>query len=226
MNEVIKRDGRVVRYDEEKIAQAIFKAAKAVGGEDIEKARSLASQVTEILEKKHLGSPKISEIQDVVQMVLIKGGHDSTATEYIRYRYHRDDVRELDSSLMRTFEELTFSDASEVEVKRENANIDGDSSMGTMLRYGSEGAKKFNLMKLLPKKFGDAHKAGDIHIHDLDFYSLTSTCSQIHLDKLFENGFNTGHGYLREPGEIRSYSALACIAIQANQNDQHKRMYN
>lgn len=221
MQEVIKRDGRVVRYDEEKIAQAIFKAAKAVGGEDIEKARGLAAQVTEILEKKHLGSPKISDIQDVVQLVLIKNGHDSTATEYIRYRYNRDEVRELDSSIMRTFEELTFSDASEVEVKRENANIDGDSSMGTMLRYGSEGAKKFNLMKLLPKKFGDAHRSGDIHIHDLDFYSLTETCCQIPLDKLFEHGFNTGHGYLREPGEIRSYSALACIAIQANQNDQH-----
>ena len=130
----------------------------------------------------------------------------------------------MSSELMRTYEDLTFSDASEVEVKRENANVDGDSAMGTMLRYGSEGAKKFNLLNVIPREYSDAHRDGVIHIHDLDFYTLTETCMQIDIEKLFDGGFNTGHGFLREPGEIRSYAALACIAIQSNQNDQHKRV--
>ena len=93
-----------------------------------------------------------------------------------------------------------------------------------MLKYGSEGAKKFNLLYVVPPDESSAHANGDIHIHDLDFYSLTETCDQIDLEKLFTGGFNTGHGFLREPGEIRSYAALACIAIQSNQNDMHKRM--
>ena len=93
--------------------------------------------------------------------------------------------------------------------------------MGAMLKYGSEGAKQFNLMFVLKPEHAEAHRNGDIHIHDMDFLTLTTTCCQIDLIKLFENGFSTGHGYLREPNDIYSYSALACIAIQANQNDQH-----
>ena len=103
----------------------------------------------------------------------------------------------------------------------ENANIDGDTAMGTMLKYGSEGAKQFNEMYVLAPEHSKAHRDGDIHIHDLDFLTLTTTCCQIDLIKLFKNGFSTGHGFLREPNEISSYSALACIAIQSNQNDQH-----
>jgi ribonucleoside-triphosphate reductase len=106
-------------------------------------------------------------------------------------------------------------------MKRENANIDGDTAMGTMLKYGSEGAKQFYEMFVLKPEHSIAHKEGDIHIHDMDFLTLTTTCCQIDIEKLFKNGFGTGHGYLREPNDIHSYSALACIAIQSNQNDQH-----
>lgn len=93
--------------------------------------------------------------------------------------------------------------------------------MGTMLKYGSEGAKQFYSMYVLDPKYAAAHENGDIHIHDLDFLTLTTTCCQIDILKLFQGGFCTGHGFLREPNDIRSYSALACIAIQSNQNDQH-----
>ena len=93
--------------------------------------------------------------------------------------------------------------------------------MGTMLKYGSEGAKQFDEMYVLCPDHAKAHIEGDIHIHDLDFYTLTTTCCQIDLQKLFHGGFSTGHGFLREPNDIQSYSALACIAIQSNQNDQH-----
>ena len=93
--------------------------------------------------------------------------------------------------------------------------------MGTMLKYGSESAKQFYEMCVIEPKFARAHREGDIHIHDMDFYTLTTTCCQIELRKLFKGGFSTGHGVLREPNDIASYAALACIAIQSNQNDQH-----
>ena len=122
---------------------------------------------------------------------------------------------------MKTFEDITYKDATDSDIKRENANIDGNTAMGAMLKYGSEGAKHFNEMYVLKPEFSEAHRNGDIHIHDLDFYTLTTTCCQIDLLKLFKNGFSTGHGVLREPNDIASYSSLACIAIQSNQNDQH-----
>ncbi|HBU12011.1 MAG TPA: anaerobic ribonucleoside triphosphate reductase, partial [Clostridiales bacterium] len=102
-----------------------------------------------------------------------------------------------------------------------NANIDGDTAMGVMLKYGSEGAKDYYEKFILTREQAKAHKEGDIHIHDFDFYTLTTTCCQIDIDKLFRSGFSTGHGHLREPNGIQSYAALACIAIQSNQNDQH-----
>ena len=324
-------------------------------------------------------------IQDFVEKALIITGHAKTAKQYIVKGANRARIREMNTSLMKSFEDLTFGKSKEVETKRENANIDGDSSMGTMLKYGSEGAKKFNLLYVVPPEQAEAHINGDIHIHDLDFYSLTETCAidsskvvikpkgskstpievpisyfdkyldnvpvdtvvdtkgysiyiydagtfkmvkncvrhssdgkrilrihskaatievtdnhvipvfidgelhdtkasditigmrlvgcaynddnikygnfisceyeidsieeirydgyvydlettshyfmtngvrvhnccQIDIEKLFNGGFNTGHGFLREPGEIRSYAALACIAIQSNQNDMH-----
>ena len=93
--------------------------------------------------------------------------------------------------------------------------------MGSMLKFGSEGAKQFYDMFVLNPDHARAHREGDIHIHDLDFLTLTTTCCQIDIKKLFEGGFSTGHGTLREPNDISSYAALCCIAIQSNQNDQH-----
>jgi ribonucleoside-triphosphate reductase (formate) len=122
---------------------------------------------------------------------------------------------------MKIYEGLTFKDAKDNDLKRENANIDGDTALGTMLKYGSEGAKQFYEMFILKPEHSKAHKNGEIHIHDMDFLTLTTTCCQIDIDKLFKRGFSTGHGHLREPNDIRSYSALACIIIQSNQNDQH-----
>lgn len=152
---------------------------------------------------------------------MIENGHARTAKEFILYRAERTRHREMNTKLMKIYEDLTFKSAKDNDVKRENANIDGDTAMGTMLKYGSEGAKQFYKMYILNPKHAKAHEDGDIHIHDLDFLTLTTTCCQIDLVKLFKGGFSTGHGYLREPNDIASYSALACIAIQSNQNDQH-----
>lgn len=127
----------------------------------------------------------------------------------------------MNTRLMKVFDELTHADATASDMKRSNANIDGDTPMGTMLQYGSEAAKDYYDKYLLTPEQSRAHREGWIHIHDFDFYALTTTCCQIDLLKLFKGGFSTGHGFLREPNDIQSYSALACIAIQSNQNDQH-----
>lgn len=220
--QIIKRDGRHTAFELDKITNAIFQAAKASGGQDHDMAESLARQVEENLEKT-LGDeiPTVEQIQDEVERVLVETGHARTAKRYILYRDERTRVREMNTRLMKVYEDLTFKSSLENNTKRENANIDGDTAMGTMLKYGSEGAKQFYQMFILDPAHAKAHREGDIHIHDLDFLTLTTTCCQIDLLKLFEGGFSTGHGFLREPNDIRSYSALACIALQSNQNDQH-----
>lgn len=222
ITKIKKRDGREVPFNIEKIANAIFKAANVTGGKDYNTALTLAEKVAEYIEC-NLGKtvPGVEEIQDAVEKILIETGHARTAKEYILYRSERTRVREMNTRLMKIYEELTFKDAKDNDLKRENANIDGDTAMGTMLKYGSEGAKQFYEMYVLNPAHSEAHIEGDIHIHDLDFLTLTTTCCQIDIEKLFKNGFSTGHGFLREPNDIYSYSALACIAIQANQNDQH-----
>ncbi|MCI8650055.1 MAG: anaerobic ribonucleoside triphosphate reductase [Anaerotruncus sp.] len=219
---IIKRDGRCVLFDMEKITSAIFKAAQALGGDDYVMAKELAEQVVDYLgEKKPDSNPSVEEIQDAVEHVLVETGHARTAKEFILYRAQRTRVRDMNTRLMKTYEDLTYKSADENDIKRENANIDGDTAMGTMLKYGSEGAKQFYHMFVLNPVHSKAHLAGDIHIHDLDFLTLTTTCCQIDIEKLFRGGFCPGHGFLREPNDIQSYAALACIAIQSNQNDQH-----
>ena len=219
---IVKRDGRKVPFNIEKIANAIFKAAQSCGGTDLNTAMDVAAEVCRVYEQENPGRvPTVEEIQDLVEKVLIEKGHAKTAKAYILYRYERTRSREMKTNLMCVLNELTFSSAKDSDIKRENANIDGDTAMGTMLKYGSVSAKEYYEMYVLNPKHAKAHREGDIHIHDLDFYTLTTTCAQIDLKKLFTNGFSTGHGYLREPNDISSYSALACIAIQSNQNDQH-----
>jgi len=218
---IVKRDGREVDFSVEKIADAIFKAAQALGGRDYEKSMNLANEVVKALEDEGLYKPTVEQVQDMVEKVLVKSGHARTAKLYILYRAERSRSREKNTRLMKIYEGLTFKDAKDNDIKRENANIDGDTSMGTMLKYGSEGAKQFNELFVLKPEHAKAHREGDIHIHDLDFLTLTTTCCQIDIIKLFDGGFSTGHGFLREPNDIASYSALSCIAIQANQNDQH-----
>lgn len=216
-----KRDGRNVTFNIEKIANAIYKAAQSVGGSDYEEALELSGKVVDMLMSSDLTSPTVEQIQDCVEKVLIEEGHAATAKAYILYRSTRTRAREMNTRLMKVYEDLTFKSAKDSDLKRENANIDGDTAMGTMLKYGSVGAKEFYEMYVLDPKHAKAHAEGDIHIHDMDFYTLTTTCCQIDLRKLYKNGFSTGHGYLRTPNDISSYAALACIAIQSNQNDQH-----
>jgi len=220
---IIKRDGREVSFDAGKITAAILKAFQASGSAKSESAaRKLTDQVVaELNRNESLDIPSVEDIQDTVERVLIDNGYVRTAKTYILYRAERSRVREMNTRLMRIYDDITNTAATDSDIKRENANINGDTAMGAMLKYGSEGAKQFNQMFVIKPEHAEAHRRGDFHIHDMDFLTLTTTCCQIDLLELFKNGFSTGHGYLREPKDIYSYSALACIAIQANQNDQH-----
>lgn len=223
ITEIIKRDGRKTQFDQTKIVDAIEKAFQASGAmQDRNVAEQITRSVVDKLEQGAIeGVPTVEGIQDLVEQELIEENFGQTAKAYILYRAERSRVRDVNSRLVQTLKDITFSKASDSDMKRENANIDADTAMGTMLKYGSEAAKQFYEMCVIDPRFAKAHREGDIHIHDMDFYTLTTTCCQIDLRRLFKGGFSTGHGVLREPNDIASYSALACIAIQSNQNDQH-----
>lgn len=216
-----KRNGYLVDFDSVKILTAISKANKAVGDEDM--SHSDISYLTEKVCDKIPDNADctVEQVQDIVEETLIRYGYAKTAKAYILYRAEHAKIRQSEADLMNIYKELTFAYAKDADIKRENANIDADTAMGTMLKYGSEGSKYFIDNYILPRDIAAAHINGDIHIHDKDFYMLTETCCQIDLIKLFKNGFSTGHGFLREPNSIQSYSSLACIAIQANQNEMH-----
>ena len=216
-----KRDGRPVVFDRNKIENAIRKANDAAKVEAISPYQ-FEKLVDEVISSIPAGEvPEVEQVQDLVEERLIANGFAKTAKAYILYRAEHSKVRKTEADLVQIYRELTFVSAAEADRKRENANIDADTAMGTMLKYGSEGSNYFVDNYILPKDIAAAHINGDIHIHDKDFYMLTETCCQIDLIKLFKDGFSTGHGFVRSPKSIASYAALACIAIQANQNEMH-----
>ncbi len=234
---VVKRNGKKVEWDGTKIALAIkkgFDTIKTPDGEDYKYSLKDVNKVYISVLKRiasdfsSLERIKIEEVQDLIEDELKKEGFDDVYESFAEYRERRSASRQAffgekkQHKFLKAIESLGLKSAHEEDAKRENANVDGDTAMGTMLQYGSTVSKEFAKSYLMKKKFAEAHENGDIHIHDMDFMPMgTTTCCQIDLKKLFSGGFSTGHGHLREPKDIMSYSALAAIAIQANQNDQH-----
>lgn len=234
---VVKRNGKKVAFDKTKVAMAIKKGFDGVPRVEEDEIRYDSKDVQKVYqnvikriikEYQNEDKIKIEEIQDLIEEVLKKYKYDEVYQTFSEYRDRRDKSRQLFSDekkmhkFLKSLEGLGLKSALEEDAKRENANIDGNSAMGTMLQYGSTVSKEFSKAYLIKKKYADAHDDGDIHIHDMDFLAMgTTTCMQIDLNKLFKNGFSTGHGHLREPQSINAYSALAAIAVQSNQNDQH-----
>ena len=220
-----KRDGKIVNFNVEKIVDAIAAAGAATEEFKYDRAKQLAEKVTKLAEEKiTVRTPKVEQIQDLVEQVLMESSFKRTAKAYITYRQERNRTREAHSHLMESYRKISLADAAEdSDIKRSNANVDGDSAMGKMLQFGAEGSKEFAKTVLMDPRFAALHDNGDIHIHDLDFYATgTLTCCQTDPLKLFaDGGFNTGHGHLRTPNSIGSYAALAAIILQANQNEQH-----
>ena len=214
-SQIQKRDGRIVNFDATQITDAIFSAARAVGGDDREIAKALTLQVLDVLQEKFGGTLfTVEDVQDAVEKVLIEQGHARTAKAYILYRDKRNRIREGRSDLMRAVEDIL------VETSKENANV-GNSPSAKMLQIASAASKQYYLSRLIPEEFAQAHREGDIHIHDLDFYGKTLTCVQIPLGELLQNGFNNGHGFIRPPKRPGSAAALAAIILQSSQNDMH-----
>ena len=232
---VVKRNGKKVDFDGAKIALAIKKGFDSILNDDepvytSKDVQKVYQTVIKRIEKEYKDAEKIKieEIQDLIEESLKKCNYEDVYKSFSEYRDRRAQSRLLFADekkihkFLKSLEGLGLKSAAEEDAKRENANIDGNSAMGTMLQYGSTVSKEFAKAYLMKKKFADAHDNGDIHIHDMDFMAMgTTTCTQIDLNKLFKNGFSTGHGHLREPQDIMSYSALAAIAVQSNQNDQH-----
>lgn len=237
--QVVKRNGKKVDFNGSKIALAIKKGFDSISSdeENSEEVKYTSKDVNKVyegvlkrIEKEYheVEKIKIEDIQDMIEDELKKKGYIDVYESFSEYRERRAYSRQMFSDekqlhkFLKAIEGLGLKSAHEEDMKRENANVDGDTAMGTMLQYGSTVSKEFSKSYLMKYKFAEAHDSGDIHIHDMDFYPMgTTTCTQIDLNKLFKNGFSTGHGHLRSPKDIMSYSALAAIAIQSNQNDQH-----
>lgn len=212
-DKIRKRDGRITEFTKEKITGAIFKAARAVGGEDYETAENLTEKVICYLMKNIKDEiPDVETIQDAVEKVLIENGHAKTAKAYILHRSKRTRIREAKSELMDVVKDIL------VETSRENANV-GNSPSAKMLQIASAASKHYYLNNVIPEDMSKAHINGELHIHDLDYYGKTLNCLQIDLTKLLLEGFNTGYGYIRPPKRISSAAAQAAIILQSNQND-------
>ncbi|MTI81389.1 MAG: anaerobic ribonucleoside-triphosphate reductase [Firmicutes bacterium] len=210
-----KRDGREVSFEESKITDAIFQAARSVGGEDRALAMQLTLDVLKMLKTKYNGNIfSVEDVQDVVEKVLIENGYARTAKAYILHRDKRTRMREAKGDLMDAVEEILE------ETSKENANV-SNSPSAKMLQIASAASKKYYLSRLVPEEMANAHTNGDMHIHDLDFYGKTLTCVQIPLGRLLKEGFNTGHGHIRSPKRPTSAAALAAIILQSSQNDMH-----
>ena len=221
-----KRSGQTVPFDTKKIYSAISKANAEV---------KRNNPTAHILKKPDLGAvtlqvsnlcsdpyTSVEQVQDTVEKVLAEQGFFEVSKAYILYREKHRIRREATEHLMEQYHDLLFTDAKDNPIKRENGNINGDSPMGIMLRIGTEATKVFAKYYSMPDEFAKAHDEGWIHIHDLDFSEITWNCCQIDLLKVFHGGFSTGHGSIREPQSIRAYAALACVVVQANQNDQFR----
>ncbi len=237
---VIKRNGKKVPFDETKIALAIKKGFDSVeidSSED-EKLRKYDSKdiqkvyqaVLKRVEKeaKNVDKFQIEQIQDFIEEELSLKGYEDVYKSFSEYRERRAQSRQSffddkkTHKFLKSLENLGLKSANEEDAKRENANIDGNSPMGTMLQYGSTVSREFSKAYLMKAEYAKMHDEGTIHIHDMDFLAMgTTTCCQIDLSRLFKNGFDTGHGFVRPPQDISTYSSLAAIVIQANQNDQH-----
>ena len=180
---VQKRDGRQVLFSSEKIFNALKQAFAVVKGDNINNDDEIMNLTGKILRhiKKDVQDNIITveKIQDIVEDDLLKNKENEVAKEYIRYRAKRTQIRDANNDLMKLYNDIYFKNAEDLELKRDNANINGNSAMGIMLKVGSEGNKHFILNHFLKPEYAQAHKEGYLHLHDLDFSLITLNCLNI-----------------------------------------------
>ena len=203
---VVKRNGRKTQWNGTKVAVAIKKGFDSIKTEedelkytekDINKVyTAVEKNIIKNFVEKDEDKIKIDQIQDLIEDELKKKGYEDVYNSFASYRERRNTSRQMflgekkQHKFLKAIENLGLKSALEEDSKRENANVDGDTAMGTMLQYGSTVSKEFAKSYLMKPKFAEAHDNGDIHIHDMDFMPMgTTTCNQIDLSKLFKGGF-------------------------------------
>lgn len=215
IKKVIKRDGRVVDFNNQKIVAAILKAMAVTDiGEDI----VLAAQIADAISKNENEEMSVEQIQDVVEMELMKSPRKEAAKKYIAYRNQRNIARKAKTHEI--FQEII--DAQSNDITRENANMNADTPAGMMMKFASEATKAYVDEALLSEDVREAVRNGYIHIHDKDYYPTKSlTCIQHPLDKILEHGLKAGHGESRPAKRIETAAVLACISMETVQNEMH-----
>ena len=215
--QVIKRDGRVVEFNPERVVKAVTLAmSQTTGGVDIDLANKIAADVQKKLEDKNQAS--VYEIQDLVEKRLMASSRKEVAQSYITYRYNRDVARK--SKTKEVFLDIIGAKANDI--TRENANMNADTPAGMMMKFASETTKPFVDDFLLSSEARQAIKDGYIHVHDKDYYPTKSlTCLQHPLDKILKNGFRAGHGSSRPAKRIETASIIGCISMETVQNEMH-----
>lgn len=215
--QVVKRDGRIVDYNPERIVKAVMLAmSHTPAGVDIDLANKVAASVEKSLDGKI--QTTVYEIQDLVEKKLMGTSRKEVAQEYITYRYNRDVARKSKTKEM--FLEIIEAKANDV--TRENANMNADTPAGMMMKFASETTKPFVDDFLLSQEAREAQQNGYIHIHDKDYYPTKSlTCLQHPLDKILQNGFRAGHGSSRPAKRIETASIIGCISMETVQNEMH-----
>ena len=212
---VVKRDGRVVMFDNRKIVDAILKAMGVTEeGEDI----VLAAEIAAAISKIDVENMSVEAIQDQVEIELMHSPRKEVAKKYIAYRNQRNLARKAKSREI--FQEII--DAQATEITRENANMNADTPAGMMMKFASESTKSYVDECLLSEEVKDAVRNNYIHVHDKDYYPPKSlTCIQHPLDKILEDGFFAGHGESRPAKRIETASILGCISMETVQNEMH-----
>lgn len=212
---VIKRDGQKVRFNDEKIKNAIRKAFTNNGIDDEEIFDKITQDVVKVLEQEGKAVQEVEHIQDVVEKAVADNGYFDIAKAFILYRDKRTAERKKKERLFQKISSITKV------TDRENANV-GNSPSSKLLQISEASDREYAELYLTQEKVLEAMRENLIYPHDYSWMGVgTTTCTFIPLHKLLQNGFNTGHGYIRQPQRIKSAAALACIIFQANQNDQH-----
>lgn len=215
--QVIKRDGRVMEFNKERIIDAVIKSmAQTIGGVDVDLANKIAASVERQLETKNQVS--VYEIQDAVEKKLMGSSRKEVAQSYITYRYNRDVARKSRTKEM--FVDIIGAKSNDI--TRENANMNADTPAGMMMKFASETTKPFVDDFLLSPDVREAVNGGYVHIHDKDYYPTKSlTCLQHPLNKILKDGFRAGHGSSRPAKRIETASILGCISMETIQNEMH-----
>ncbi|MBR6389404.1 MAG: anaerobic ribonucleoside triphosphate reductase, partial [Opitutales bacterium] len=214
---ILKRDGKTEEFSPDKIKRAITKAFAAGGLLNEERLiDAITKRVVKSIEKKLIS---VEEIQDIVERELM-ASNPYIAKKYIIYREWRTVERDKRTSMKQVMDGIVKIEKNDVNLS--NANMSAHTPAGQMMTFASEVTKDYACKYLLGVKYARAHRNGDIHIHDLDYYpTKTTTCVQYDLEDIFERGFHTKNGSIRTPQSIQSYATLATIVFQTNQNEQH-----